>query len=268
MAILASDLPLRHWQRLTSTSAHLSDFILHYRSTSFHVHKFVLSYHSIYFRTYIEPLIDGQPTYPPDECDDHPSIAHCIHLPDKCGKIEADLSDFRLFLCHLYFARHYSCIPFLIASSVDLTAQPPPSVTLDYREFRDRKELVQETHSTSPFHSDSSAQYVPVMSLCHYFDCPAVLSRAEDNCLLLVEAKDAHSRPANDVWDEVWQCFQLAVIFDLQRVKKACMLRLATCSVRASRHRQEWESIRKLVDKDTAFDMLQATLDVLEYTTG
>jgi len=29
-----------------------------------------------------------------------------------------------------------------------------------------------------------------VLSLCHYFDCAAVLSRAEDNLLLVVEANN------------------------------------------------------------------------------
>ena len=80
----------------------LSDFVIHYRGTAYHVHKFVLHYRSSYFRAYIDPLVAGQRACAADECDDHPSIAHCIRLPDSCGKVEADCDDFRLFLCHLY----------------------------------------------------------------------------------------------------------------------------------------------------------------------
>ena len=59
----------------------LADFVIHYQAQAFHVHKFVMCHHSSYFRTYIEPLIDGQRAYPAGECDEHADIAHCIRLP-------------------------------------------------------------------------------------------------------------------------------------------------------------------------------------------
>ena len=126
-----------------------SDFVIHYRGTAFHVHKFVLCYHSAYFRAYIEQLTNGQRAYPLDECSDHPNTAHCIRLPDDCGKEEASAADFQRFLCHLYFMQHYSCIPYRVATDVDLTAQPPPAVTLDYPKFNGWDDLLLSMRSTA-----------------------------------------------------------------------------------------------------------------------
>ena len=160
-----------------------------------HVHKFVLFYHSVYFRTYLEPLINGQRAYTADECSEHPEITHCIRLPDSCGKVEADTDDFRLFLCHLYFAQHYNCIPSQVAASIELTAEPPPTVILGY-EYYGKNHLDRlRKRSSSVFDApESPATYDSVMSLCHYFDCKIVSCRAEHTCLLVVQA---HS-DAND----------------------------------------------------------------------
>ena len=156
--------------------AKVSDFVVHYRSTAYQFHKFVLCHHSSYFRTYIEQLTDGQRAYPTDECSEHPDIAHCIRLPDSCGKVEADTNDFRLFLCQLYFAQHYSCIPYTAQSHIELTAQPPPTVTLDYPHFRDSVQLSRHTSSVSDT-SEPLAVYDAIMSMCHYLECALVLSR-------------------------------------------------------------------------------------------
>ena len=155
----------------------LSDFVIHYRGTAYHVHKFVLHYHSSYFRAYIDPLVAGQRACAADECDDHPSIAHCIRLPDSCGKVEAVCDDFRLFLCHLYFAQHYSCFPYQAASDIDLTGETPPAVTLTYPQFLFRREL-QELSKGNVLFTHAHELCEAVLSLCHYFDCAVVLSRA------------------------------------------------------------------------------------------
>ena len=70
--------------------------------------------------------------------------------------------------------------------------------------------------------------YESVLSLAHYFDCAVVLSRAEDNLLLVAKAKYSAERYLH-VCNVVWPCFLLAVKFDLRRVKAACMPRLAVC---------------------------------------
>ena len=107
-----------------------SDFVIHYRGTSFHVHKFILSCHSSYFRTYRQQLADGLRAYPTTECNEHADIAHCIRVPDSCGKLDASSDDFRLFLCHLYFADCYGCMSFRPVTDVVMAAQPPPLVSL------------------------------------------------------------------------------------------------------------------------------------------
>jgi len=208
-------------------SARFSDFVMHYRGTSLRVHKFVLVHHSTYFRTYIEQLVDGKRAYPTKECSDHPSIAHCVHLPDICGKVKASVEDFRLFLCHLYFAQHYSAIPFLAASDVHLTAQSTPAVCLNWPKLSSWQQLKEATPSVILGATAPPAVYESVLSLCHYFDCAAMLSRAEDNMVLVVEAQreaDVQRRyksspPAEQLyWNELWPCFQLALKFDLRSV--------------------------------------------------
>ena len=241
--------------------AFLSDFVVHYRGVAYHVHKFVLCYHSSYFRTYIEPLIDGQRAYSTAECDEHPSITHCIRLPDCCGKVEAASDDFRLFVCHLYFAQHYSCIPYVVPADIDLLAQPPPNVTLDYPGFVHCDELDAVTASIV-YSSDAPPQlYDAVMSLCHYFDCSVVLSRAEDNCLLVLRSRDDGAAGTECEWNEVWPCFVLALRCDLQRVKDDCMPRIAQHCKRGNSRRQEWQAARQHLDTDTAFDMLLAAFE-------
>ena len=126
---------------------YLCDFVIHYRNTAYHVHKFVLCYHSSYFRTYIEALHKRERSYQTDACSDHPDIPHCIRLPDSCGKVEATNDDFRLFLCHLYFAEEYSCIPYKVECDIDLSAQPPPDVALTCSPLEDYEDVDQRTTS-------------------------------------------------------------------------------------------------------------------------
>ena len=236
---------------------YVSDFVIHYRGTAFHVHKFVLIYHSSYFRTYIEALTRGQRAYPNTECDDHSDIEHCVRLPDSCGKVEADVDNFRLFLCHLYFAQQYCCVPFTANSDIDLAAQPVPAVSFDYPHFRHDGDLNDAT-ACHLYGSDPLEVCESVMSLCHYLDCARILSRAEDNCLLLVVPDEDYS---NAQLHQLWPLFKLALQFDLQRVKKACMPPVARHGMQCYQHKEEWESIRPLLSKDTLFEMLQVTFE-------
>ena len=241
--------------------AYLSDFVIYYRNTAYHVHKFILCCHSAYFRSYVEQLTDGQRAYPLDECDQHPTVAHCMRLPDSCGKMEANSNDLRLFVCHLHFAEQYSCIPYKAASEVDLAGQPPPAVSLTRPVLTDSEELDDATSSRLDTF-DASKTNESVMSLCHYFDCAVLLSRAEHNMpLVLEELKDLSDQRSER--NKLLTFFLFAVKFDLQQVKKECMARLATsCTKVGSRHRAEWDSLRQQLDKNTLFAMMQAALDV------
>ena len=244
--------------------AFLSDFVIHYRGTAYHVHKFILCYHSSYFSTYMTTLVNGQRAHPTDECDEHPAVAHCIRLPNSCGKVEASSDDFGLFLCHLYFAQHYSCVPYTVASHVDLAALPPPDVLLDYPKFNSYTDLEKATRSTL-LAPEPPEVYEAVMSLGHYFDCALVLSRAEDNLLLMVAASQFGAASALEdyrqmCWSITWPCLSTAIKFDLKRVKTACMSLLATCCRHLSSQSTQWESIRTQLDKDTLFVLLQMAL--------
>ena len=163
----------------------LSDFVVHYRGTAFHLLKFVLCCHSTYFRTYMEQLNEGQRVYPADECDRHTNITHCIRLPDQCGKVEASVDDFRLFVCHLYFAQHYRCITRKAASDIDLTAQPPPVLTLD--SLNSECAQLRPPSVKSVVESAMYALNETIMSPCHYLDCTRVPSRAEDSLLVAAQ---------------------------------------------------------------------------------
>ena len=230
----------------------LSDFVIHYRSTAFHVHKFVLSYQSSYFCNYIEDLTAGQRAYPRSECDEHPTTKHCIKLPDSVGKVEADVDDFQLFLCHFYFAEHYSCVPYHVAERrghINMAYEPndPPDISLSYPRITDFFDL--DFTTSSSFRTGRAPEvYEAVLSLCHYFACFNVLSRAEDNMKHVARA----ALGEEIVWSDLWPCFLLALKYNMRVVKQACAPQLAkACLEHESGHRADWEAARQELDKDT-----------------
>ena len=97
-----------------------------------------------------------------------------------------------------------------------------------------------EAASGVPTDTDGLDANCAIVSLCHHFDCPHMLSRVEDNMLLLLgELQSVRGRPMSGV--QVAVCLQYAVSFGLQRVKRSCMSDIAaTC--RSTRHRSETES--------------------------
>ena len=237
--------------------AYLSDFVIHFRNTAFHVHKLALIHHSSYFRTYIEQLTAGERAT--DECDEHTDIPHCIVLPDACGEIDADVDDFKLFLCHLYFAQQYSCIPYKAAVDVSLDAEPAPALSLSCPTLSSLAAL--KAASSSEFDSASPpAVHETVLSLCRHFDCSLVLSRAEDNVLLAMS--ETLEPSFSDVeWRTVRSCFLLALQFDLQRVKEECVPLLALHCVIGSSRKKEWRALRARLDADTLFELMLAAFD-------
>ena len=187
---------------------------------------------------------------------DHQRIAHCIRLPDSCGKVEASSEDFRVFLCHLYSADHYRCVPFTVGLHVDLDAQPPPIASLDAPVFDCREDLDSFTASDFEDEQQPPALYEAVVSLSHYFHCHRVLSRVDDNFLLFCDWVDAPDR-GELVWPTLWTLFLLALKFDLRAAKKVCIPRLAACCVGGHSHKDEWDSVRAQLDKDTLYELMQ-----------
>ena len=246
--------------------AFLADFVIHFRSMSYYVHKYVLCHHSAYFTTYCQELTAGERAYSADECSGHAHIAHCIRLPDSCGKVGASVEDFRLFLFQLYFAQQLRCIPLIADVEVDLLAQTPPVVTVDVESPSPC--IIRRLVAAVDGVDDSFSLAItcePVLSLCHYFDCATVLSRAEDNCVSVVAADERNCQECDieeSRWTDVWACFLLALKFDLRRVKRACMPLLATYCVRFSACEEEWRKARPLLDVDTVLEMPQATFEV------
>ena len=177
--------------------ARLTDCVMLHRGAAFRVRKYVLMYHSAYFRTYLEQLADGQRAYTAEECGAHSDVTHCVRLPHSVGKVEADVSDFRLFLCHLYFARHYSCVPYRVDSHIELTADPPPAVSFNYPQsecFSDIRSAPSSWLNLRPCHS--VPVYDAVMSLAHYTDCANAAVARGGQLTGHRAGRRAHGRPS------------------------------------------------------------------------
>ena len=142
-----------------------SDFVLHYRGLSIRSHKLLLTMVSSYFRTYMASLVDGQRSYPAEECNEHPDVDHCIRLPDSCGKVDASVDDFRRFMLQLYFPQHYLCTPYLVAADVDLAATPAPIASPLYRHHFDAWAELELTTTTHDLCTAPCSLYEPVLSL-------------------------------------------------------------------------------------------------------
>ena len=123
-----------------------ADFVLHYdNNTAFHVHKLVLHHHAAYFRTYFDTL--STQLRSSDSCK-HAHIAHCIHLPSQTKLVQetpVTAIDMGLFLRHLYFAAHYCCPPHLPKTDVDIGADPPPAVSLQFSNVQQLNWLADST---------------------------------------------------------------------------------------------------------------------------
>ena len=165
-----------------------ADFVIHYDVTAFHVHKLVLDHHSAYFRAYFDTLEPAEslcactrPCKKAKLCN-HPSIAHCIHLPPQSrlvdnhldeGSVTAD--DFDDFLLYLYYGAHQSYPPFHPAAVLDLTSPTvsmslyfPPVAGLDW--------------DTAKFEKSVTGRQVcdeALLFLAHYLDCAQMLAQCE-----------------------------------------------------------------------------------------
>ena len=111
---------------------------------------------------------------------------------------------------------------------------------------------------------EPTAVYETVLSLCDYFNCTRLLDRADHNCQLVVDAADNMDDEfySERGWYAAWLCLLIALRFGLQGAKRAFIPLLAEYSVNCNAHKAEWNSIRSMLDNDTAFELMQASFDV------
>ena len=169
----------------------LVDFVIHdVDGIDFHVHKFVLHYHTVYFRAYFQTLSQSSSSSSSDASQpcNHPHIAHCIHLPQQTRLVEGmavTAADFRLFLCHLYFASHYRSPPYLPKTDIDLAADAvplslhfPPVRTIDWSD---------ESPQLRTTEDGRCSQNEALLTLAYYLDCAAMMQQCEAVLLTQIE---------------------------------------------------------------------------------
>ena len=198
-----------------------ADFVIHYDS-DFHVHKFVLHHHSAYFRTYFQTVpatsdSDASAAKEPKLCN-HPTIAHCIHLPQQTTLAQQKVvtaADFRLFLCHLCFGSFYRYPPFRPKNDIDLTANPPLSLNFP------RVSSIDWGDDDTPLLWNETDKFVDnesLMTLAHYLDCAAMMQQCED--VMLSHAKDDDNAYAAQ---ESMTSLIPASLYQMKRWKKLCI---------------------------------------------
>ena len=143
------------------------------------MHKYVLYIHSAYFRAYFETLSPNSSSASDDSHDcHHPTIAHCIHLPQQSMLVTdevVNVDTFDCFLRHLYFSSLYCYPPFLPKKDIDLKAeQPPLSQTFPRIDSLDWAER-------TPVRCREGAIRMMefLLALAHYFDCAHMLRQCE-----------------------------------------------------------------------------------------
>ena len=237
----------------------LADFIIHYDNTAFHVHKVFLHHHSAYFRSYFDTL-----TAPPESSDptskkpkrcNHPSIPHCIHLPQQTTLVEqtaVTAADFRLFLCHLYFSAHYCYPPHLPKTDIDLDTETPP-VSLSFSPITSLKWC--DESPLRSFDGDESGliSHESLLTLAYYLDCAAMMAQCETVLMTQVEeGKD-------DIeWliSESLRSLKCADRYHLSKYKKACIEVFAADPRLLDR--EEYEKVRETWDKALMEEVITA----------
>ena len=239
------------------------DFVIHYDNTAFHVHKFVLHHHSAYFRTYFDTLPApscssckkrkrGNPT---SSCQ-HTHIAHCIRLPSQTTLVARRLvtaADMDLFLRHLYFAAHYCYPPFLPKTDVDIGADPPPAVSL---QFPSVQHFSWQTAS-SPLRllivGKAFVWNESLLTLAHYLDCAAMLRQCEAVMLTASSTTDS-------AWllTHCWRNLEYASRYKLDKLK-ACHIDIIAADKRML-DREEYKRGKLWWDKALGMEIMEAAL--------
>ena len=220
------------------------DFVIHYDSKDFHVHKQILHHHSAYFRAYFLTL-----SPPPSrskapkrrrakrsstplseeeaETCNHPSVPHCIHLPQQTTLVAETVvtaACFDLFLRHLYFSAHYCYPPYLPKTDVELSADPsplshtfPPITSLEWG-------VNCPLRCTDVADTDLDSRE-SLLCLAHYLDCAAMITQ----CEAVLLTKVAGSGWEHTLWlaTHSVQWLLLCDRYKLDKAKKACIAAIA-----------------------------------------
>lgn len=157
----------------------------------------------------------------------HSPLVHCVHLPDKLGIAEATVDTFHLFLRHLYFAStlrfppitpDQRCRSAMIDDDTPICLTFPTSQPFDLTTHLDMHNYVLSNHSLSGWSFD------PLLSLFHYFDCRAALTRCEE-----VIMSDT-VKPSMRNTDKMWFCLPVAIRFGLNEAEQWCVKMLVSDS--------------------------------------
>ena len=231
-------------------------------TTDFHVHKFVLHYHSAYFRAYFETLSNSSSSSSSDNSQppcSHPHIAHCIHLPQQTEVVENEpvtAADFRLFLCHLYFASHYRYPPYLPKTDIDLELEadsaplslefPPPPPSLEWCEGG--------TPMRSP-NNRSPKSYDSLLTLAHYLDCAAMMKQCE--AVLLTKVKGYERITSVQLAGKCAMWLQFAHRYNLRQWKAICLHVIAAAESNILLNK-DYKSAKAKWDKELVLEILEA----------
>ena len=246
----------------------LADFVIHYDDTAFYVNKFVLHYHSAYFRTYFDtlssPTNSSSPTEPPTSkkskhCN-HPSIAHCIHLPQQTDLVEkkpATAKDFRLFPCHLYFASHYCYPPSLPKSDVDLAASSPPLSlhfpSIPSLDWSNTSPQLRFTNEDGKFTAENKS----LLAIAYYLDCAAVMAQCEAVLMTMVEW-GKKSKDSEWIVTKSWFWLQHAARYKLVRAKGAFIRVIA--ADKGLLENERYKQAKQQWDKALLMEMMEGAL--------
>ena len=133
------------------------------------------------------------PETSPAPCRCNPVGLSCVHIPSQRTIISGEEitdGDFDLFFRHLYYAAHYRYPPFLPADDLDLTASPPPAVTLPpYPPLAEQMTSTllraRPPKATTPTSNNSGGSMTKLvwkealLTLGQYFACELLLARCE-----------------------------------------------------------------------------------------
>ena len=252
-----------------------ADFVIHYEQKALHVHKLILHQHSAYFRTYFETLPPAAlPTGRPakrrkakrsaspvaaegkEKCD-HPSIAHCIHLPRQTKLVEqkaVTAAEFELFLRHLYFSAHYCYPSYLPKTDIDLDADCAP-LSLAFPPIT----LLNWYTGTTPLRVNAGTfpRKEALLTLAHYLDCQALMAQCEAVLLKQVEVKGRVGDPAW-VTSSAWLILPLCHRYHLETAKNACVSVVAAQD--GLLQREEFRNAKRWWDKELVMQIMEEAL--------
>lgn len=270
----------------------VADFVIHYANTHFHVHKFILFFRSSYFRTYFQTLsppslgscstssasqsilpsnaicpapsaTNNTSSYAKQQPCNHPSIAHCIHLPRQTtlvSKEAVDAEDFRLFLCHLYFSSHYCYPPFLPKTDINLEAYShllPVSLSFPALPLIDWSTKSPQLRLTTDGECKRWCYHEALLTLALYFDITAIMQQSEAVMLTMLQ----HGERTDSQW-LARQCVSWvlpAELYKLQKWKKACI----KCIAAEAKHvlqSDEYKISKQQWDKALVLEVLEAAV--------